>query len=237
MATLQEYIYDVKMLAHRMRISDDVRLTNRMITFWINHQRAMWLRRQENRSYRHDPQLVQSLGALPVETVDVSAAPVNVKTGMSILRTTHKIPKTLYLDELDDGIYSVGSIDNLAPRFHYVDYKRMSWVGNSKYNSDEIFAFRLNKQSDTYLYLYARDNMELKSLAYVNVRGIFENPLDLQNYTDVDGVSMFDVKNSDYPINDAMWEFMKQQISKTNFQYLAEMPTDTTNDANYQKNE
>ncbi len=231
MATLREYIYDVKMLAHKNKISDDSRLTDRMIAFWINSQRAMWLQRQQNRSHRNDPQIIQSLGAVPVDIVDASEAPDSLKTGYSILRTTRKIPKTVFLDDLDDGITSVGSIDRMKYRYSYIPYKRAFFAGNCRYNSDEIFAFRQNNQDESYLYLFSgKDNQDFEALEYVSIRGIFEDPRDLADYADLDGVKKY-TKNSDYPINRSMWEFLKQQIIQTNFQALAEMPTDTTNDA------
>lgn len=232
MATLREYIYDVKMLASKMKISDDSRLTDRMIAFWINSQRAMWLQRQQNKSHRKDPQLIQSLGAVPVDIVDVSEAPDNLKTGYSILRTTRKIPKTIYLDDLDDGIASIGSVDRMQKRFSYIPYNRVFYAGNCRYNSDEIFAFRQNNQDESYLYLFSgENNQDFKTLSYVNVRGIFEDPRDLADYKDLNGVKKY-TKDSEYPLNRSIWEFMKQKIIETNFQILSEMPTDSTNDAN-----
>lgn len=237
MATLREYIYDIRMLAQRMRVSDDSRLTDRMITFWINNQRELWLKRQENKSYRRDSQVIQSLGAVPLEVVDVSEAPSNLKTGVSILRTKKKIPQTIVLDDLDDGITSVGPIDKLAHRFSYIDYTRVNFAGSCKYNRNEVFAFRQNNQDESYLYLFSNDdNQTLKTLEYVNVRGIFRNPLDLQNYKDYNGVSVF-TKDSDYPMNSAIWEYMKDQILKSDIGFMSQVRTDTTNDANEITNE
>ena len=218
-----------------MQISDDSRLTNRMIAFWIDSQRSMWLKRQENRVHRKDPQIIQSLGAMPVQIVDASEAPTDLPVGYSVLRTSRVIPKTVYLDDLDDGIAWVGSIDRMIKRFSYIPYHRVFYAGNCRYNYDEVFAFRQNNQSDSYLYIFSnKNNQELKFLEYINVRGIFENPRDLKDYKDLKGVTSF-TYDSEYPLNRALWEFMKQKIIETNFQSLVEMPTDDTNDANYDK--
>lgn len=223
--TLREITYDLKMKLQGNRLSDDSRLTNRLLQFWIKSKRYDFIKKRENKRYRHDNQLIQNLSPLKTKVIDVSLDPVNMPVGYSIIRTNKKIPRTIYFNELDDGIDSVGSIDQLQKKFTYINQEDAYLMGNSQFNQKEIFAFRLND----YMYLTSR-SMDVKTISWLNVRGIFADPMDLADYKDQSGNKIFSIDHQ-YPINDDMWEYMKNELTKTNIETLTQMPTDTTNDA------
>lgn len=222
--TLREMTYDIKMKINRNILSDDSRLTNRLIRFWINNQRYKWVEREENKKYQHNNQLVQTISPMELIIVD-SSSDTNLPVGYSALRTKKKIPRTIYFNEIDDGIISVGPIDQLQTRFTYINYNDIFYAGTSKYNTKEIFAFR----SNDYIYILSKDQY-IKGLGYVEVRGIYSNPMDLSNYTDNSGNKLFTI-DSTYPITSKMWDMMKDELYKTNFDSLINTPTDDTNDA------
>lgn len=226
--TLREITYDLKMKVRKNRLSDDTRLSNRLIQFWVHNKRYEWLKKRENKLQGHDQQLVQNLSPMETQIIDTSLDPINLPVGFSIIRSKKKIPKTIYFHELDDGIQRVGSLDQLQNRITYIDYEDATVYGNSKYNYKEVFSFRLNG----YMYLFSRDQV-LKTLSYINVRGIFANPMDLVNYKDQNGDPIFSIDH-EYPIHEDIWEYIKNELYQTNIQGLIETPMDTTNDANEQ---
>lgn len=223
--TLREITYDLKMELQRNHLSDDSRLSNRRIRFWIKSKRYDYIKKRENKRHTRSPQIIQNLSPLETEIIDISLDPVNLPVGFSIIRTKEEIPQTIYFNELDDGIQSVGSIDQLQNFFTYVPYRDAHLMGNSKYNENEIFAFLLNG----YMYIFGKEQY-IKALTYLNVRGVFSDPMDLSNYTDQDGNKIFSVDH-DYPFHEDMWEYMKKELVQTNVETLYKVPTDTTNDA------
>jgi hypothetical protein len=223
--TLREMTYDLKMKLKRNVLSDDSRLTNRLLQFWIASKRYDYIKKRENKKYKHNNQIVQNLSPLETQIIDVSLDPVNLPVGYSIIRTKEKIPQTIYFNEMDDGIQSVGSLDQLQRHFEYINYDIAPISGNSKYNQKEIFAFRLND----YIYLFSRDQ-SVKMISWLNVRGIFSNPMDLRDYKDQNGNRIFSIDHQ-YPIDEDMWEYIKNELTQSNIETLTQMPTDTSNDA------
>ena len=69
-----------------------------------------------------------------------------------------------------------------------------------------------------------------KYLRYIRVRGVFYNPEDVSNFTHIDGSVCYS-DNDDYPMNEWMWNYMRDQITKDNFQLITSAPTDKVNDA------
>lgn len=226
--TLREMTYDLKMELQNNILSDDSRLSDRRLRFWIKSKRYDFIKKRENQKYRHDQQLVQNMAPLVISTIDSSLDPVNLPVGYSIKKSNLKIPRTIYFNEMDDGIRWVGPLGQIDKSYTYVPFEDINFMMNSKYNSDEIFAFRLND----YLYLKGK-SLLLKTLSWINVRGIFADPMDLASYTDQNGKKIFSIDHT-YPINDDLWKFMKDELFKTNIESLTQVPADTTNDASDQ---
>jgi hypothetical protein len=227
MSTFNQYVYEVRLRIRQLNLYDDDKLDDRLIKFWINNQRSLWLRNEMNKPRSVDEQIIQTLGKVQLEIADRGSYPSGL-TGYSVLQTVEDIPTVIELNN-GDGILEVGPVDRIARPFSYVNLSRARLSGNGKWNSRIIFAFRYG----TKILVIAKD-MEsgsfLKYLRYLRVRGVFVNPEDVANFTHVDGTVCYS-DTDDYPMNEWMWNYMRDQITKDNFQLITGAPTDKVNDA------
>jgi hypothetical protein len=225
--TSNEMIYEIRERVRQFNLYDDDKLDDRMIKNWIHNQRALWLRNDLNKSHSVDEQLIQTL-CMELEFADRSSCPEHL-TGYTVLQTKLDIPKTIELNK-SDGIISVGPIDKMSRPFSYVPIERARFSGNGRWNSNMIFTFRYglkllviskNMSGDSFL-VYMR---------YLGVRGIFENPEDVSNFTHIDGTACYS-DDDEYPMNRWMWNYIRNQITEDNFKFLTSAPTDKVNDSN-----
>jgi hypothetical protein len=227
MSTFRHYIDETRLRIRRLNLYDDDKLDDRLIKFWINNQRSLWLRNEMNKPRSVDEQIIQTLGCVQLEVADRSSCPSGL-IGYSVLQTVEDLPTVIELNN-GDGIIEVGPVDKIARPFSYVNINRARLAGNGKFNSRIIFAFRYGLK----ILVIAKD-MEsgsfAKYLRYIRVRGVFVNPEDVANFTHVDGSACYS-DNDDYPMNEWMWNYMRDQITKDNFQLITGAPTDKVNDA------
>ena len=223
MVTLNELIYDLRGLIEP-NSSDDSNADDRQYTFWINNQRALWLRNELNKNRTVDDNVIQDLGCIELEVAD-KADCCELSDGCKVLRTVLQIPNAIELHN-KTGITRVAPINKLEVPFNFVDYERAIWSGNGRYNKKQIFAFLLNNR----IYLTSKDNGLSKYLTHINVRGVFEDPTEAANFVDCDDVPCY-TNNSKYPVNRWMIEYMKSEILKINITTIVKGFQDTTNNA------
>jgi hypothetical protein len=227
MSTFLHYIDEVRLRIRRLNLYDDDKLDNRLIKFWINNQRSLWIRNDMNKPHSVDEQIIQTLGCCELEVADRSSCPSGL-SGYSVLQTKDDIPKVIELNN-GDGILEVGPVDKIARPFSYIPLSRARFAGNGRFNSKIIFAFRYGLK----ILVIAKD-MESGSFAkyirYIRVRGVFYNPEDVANFTHVDGSACYS-DTDDYPMNEWMWNYIRDQITKDNFQLITSAPTDKVNDS------
>lgn len=107
--------------------------------------------------------------------------------------------------------------NNLLP---FVSITRMSFVGNGRFNANQLYTFQYN----SYIGIYSPGNSTLLSNIFtygLNVSGVFEDPIEAGRYPEVgdtqgliNGVSTtkyFD-DDSEWPIHDWMVQYMKNSI-------------------------
>jgi len=224
-----KYIYDIRGLLRNYNITDEDLLTDRQIEFWIVTQRAMWTKRRDSSYIGIDHSLSQSLTE-EVISVDRSMVPTAVPAGYRILRTNRRLPRLINFTSWD-GVISTGPIDLASDRFNHVEYREAIASGNGRFNKTQIFSFIF----DDYLFIISKGVKNFWYLiSQVGVVGIFENPRDLANFKHVTGEPCFSL-NDEYPISLDLWDFMKDQIKKSNIKELYTIPVDQSNDDNQSK--
>jgi hypothetical protein len=187
----------------------------------INEQRSLLLRNEYNRNRSIDPYILQDLSCLELELVDPIQCCISVPSGCKVLRTKKRIPNTIEFF-FTKGIVSVGPADIMKPRFILVDYSRVPYVGSGRANKNSVYAFIY----DQYLYVTSRNPITLM-MQYITLRGIFEDPTELGNYTSCSQSTCW--KPTDpYPLNLWMWAYIKPQI----LQQLMQKGTYELDDAN-----
>ena len=195
----------------------------------INEQRSLWLRNEYNKNRSIDPYVLQELSCLELELVDPIDCCITAPTGQcKILRTKKKIPNTIEF-YFTKGIASVGSADIIKPRVVLIDYSRVPYIGHGRTTQKAIYSFIYNE----YIYVISRDPI-IKSMKYITVRGIFEDPTSLLSYVScVDGTTCWS-SSTPYPLNQWMWAYIKPIILQQLMQKAA-VPFDEANDGQDQR--
>lgn len=206
MATLNEIAYDILSIM-RPQGSDDSDLEISQIKFWIKNQRALLVRNEVNKNRTIDADILQTVCS-DLEEVDSSIC-CGIELGCPILRTKTKIPKTVEL-HFKEAITRVGPVNIKGKPFSYISYDRVPWAANGRFNTKLIYAFL----HDEYIYVYSKDPKYL-SLKTISFRGIFEDPEEVRNFKDCDGVPCYS-DDDPYPIKTWMLPAIKELILNGN---------------------
>lgn len=195
----------------------------------INEQRSLWLRNEYNKNRSIDPYIIQTLPCLELELVDPIQCCVTVP-GCKILRSKKKIPNTIEF-LFTKGIISVGPADIMQPRFLLIDYSRVPYIGNGRTTQKSVYAFLY----EGYIHIISK-NPTVSLLKKITIRGLFEDPTSLGEFTNCEGSESCWTLNSDYPINQWMWAYIKPYIIQQLMQKSI-IPVDDSNDTEDGKTE
>lgn len=223
MPTFNEVTYDIMEILRNSNLSDDTDLSERQILYHLDTQRALWIRNEYNKPGRTiDPFIEQDLGCLKLIEVDPAEC-CEVTTGCTVLRTEKKIPMTIEL-HAGPAITRVGPVNKINKPFSFTEYQKAIFTYNGKYGKNIVTAFLLNG----YIYVLIND-INMQTIEYINVRGVFENPRDLDAFKCSDDACFS--YDDEYPIHGWMIPYIKEQILKQ-FGIAMSIPKDEVNDAN-----
>jgi hypothetical protein len=223
--TKQQTINELRLVIRQQNLYDDDQLDDRLIGDWVINERSVWIRNEANKNRSIDEQIIQTLGCVPLEVADRTSCPAYI-TGYHILQTNQDLPKTIELKN-GDGLLEVGPVDKIAYPFSYVNLERQRFSGNGKWNRNIIYAARHGQRI---LVMSKGDQSFYKYLRYLRIRGLFEDPEEVANFTHVDGSACYS-DTDDFPLNRWMWKYMREEILRVNFKELVAAPTDKVNDA------
>ena len=222
--TLAEITYDLWEIV-RAQISDDDSLDERKFRKWIHDQRALQLRNELNKNRTIDDAIIQDLGCVALERVDAGSCCDN-PVGLTVVRTVLELPVTIERHN-EPTITRVGPLNRMSRPFSIVPYSRVPFITSGKFTKLVLCATLLNK----HVYIIGdSSNPVFKGIEFANIRGVFENPEDVERFTTCDGVSCFN-SNSPYPINRWMLPYLKNAILQADLKMLVTTPSDTTNDS------
>lgn len=188
----------------------------------INGQRSLWLRNEYNKNRSIDPYILQDLNCLELELVNPIDCCIDVPGQCKVLRTKKKIPNTIEFF-YTKGIVTVGSADIMKPRMLLIDYSRVPYVGHGRTTQRSVYAFLYGQ----YIYVISRDP-SVNLMKYITVRGIFEDPTTLGEFSNCQTGGTCWTPDEPYPINQWMWEYMKPYI----IQQLMQKSANQNDDAN-----
>lgn len=228
--TLQELVYEFRLVIRQLNLYDDDKLDDRLIKHWIHNQRSLWIRNEMNKPRSVDEQIIQTLGCIPLEVADRSACPAQLTT-YTVLQTSVDIPKLIELAN-GDGIIEIGPVDKIAIPFNYINLQHSRFAGNGRWNQNMIFAFRYHNR----ILLFSKGvKSYYKYLRFLRIRGVFENPEDVGAFTHVNGTPCYS-DTDDYPLNRWMWNYIRDKIKEVNFNEIVSAPTDKENDSSEKLN-
>ena len=218
-------VYDVR--ESLKQYSDDSEISDRYIIYLYGIKRAKYLRQDLN-NFQHttDISVTQTL-CLPLEVVTANQCGLDIECE-TILRTKRSIPQPIEL-HTKPAITSVKSTNRISVPFSFTTKERAIYSKHSPFNKG-IFAFLDN---DNRIYLLSKLK-GLKMIECLTITGVFEDPLDLLNYTNCcdceDSIPCFDLTNVNYPIQAHYIDLIKNEIVKDLIQEM-KIPEDKNNNS------
>ena len=204
---LNKIIYDVR---ESLKLyTDDGEISNRYITYLLGIKRSKYLRQDLN-NYQHTTDLstTQTL-CLGLEVISANQCGLSLECD-TILRTKRPIPQPIEL-HVKTSITNVRPTNRISIPFNFTTKEKAIYSKHSPFNK-AIFAFLDN---DKRIYLLSEMNT-LNLLECITITGIFEDPLDLINYTNCcdcnESPSCFDEDTVEYPLQPHYIDLIKAEI-------------------------
>lgn len=208
---LDQIAYNILSLATGGRPTNNEYITIRRVKDWIHKYRALYIRRdlERNRRIREFEQLLSEL-----ELENVTQPHFTGK------RTTLALPRLLRLKD-SEALVFVGDADEIKS-IQVIDNHAAQWKKYSKLTGALPFAFVL---PDRHVYIGNPD----QGLNQITVRGIFENPEEVNDFL-IDTDVMTQDEYWEYPLPADMIESITKNILETELSSTLSSPLDTKHD-------
>jgi len=197
---LDQIAYNILNLARGGDSSDDDRLTLRQIKFWIKSYRAKNISVFTDYGKDIDPQLIQDMGCVTLTEVD-KAQSSTAKWGCNIGTAT--LPSIVDLPK-NRGLVFVGLMDKQTP-IEIVTGSTIAYLRDSRITGNIPRAYIIGNT------LYV-DTPSTNILKYINVRGVFDDPNEIQTCTLAGVCTYLRDDQDDYPIPARMIPLITQEI-------------------------
>ena len=225
MAVLNKIIYDVRETLRQY--TDDSEISDRYITYLYGIKRAKYLRQELNNFQRTTDISVTQTLCLSLEKISSNECGLDFQCD-TILRTKKPIPQPLEL-HTKSAITQVKPTQKLSIPFSFITKEKAAFYKNSPFNKG-IFAFLDN---DKHIYVISQLNT-INLLECITVTGVFEDPLELINYTNCCNCEQpspcFNEEETNYPLQPHYVDLIKNEIVKELLKQL-DIPEDTKNDS------
>jgi hypothetical protein len=215
--TLDEIAYNLLNSFRGGRSSQDENISIDQIKFNIKHYRAVFIRRDYARNGLVTRHLEQDLRCVELEQVDLSKC-CNINIECPAYRSVNKIPRTVRFN-FEEAITYVGDVTGIG-RYQMIKPYEVAYIGYDKHTKNNPKAYMI----EDYLYI-----LNPKGAKYVNLRGIFENPEDVSNFTDCNGNACY-TDNTDFPMPMDMVQAITQGMMAGELRLLAGTFSDTSAD-------
>jgi len=223
---LQKLVYDVR-TAIRDTV-DDSKFSDRYIIYLYNLKRSKYLRNDANNLQKLIDNSILQKFCMGMEEVSVNECGLDYDCG-TIMRSKTIIPTPLEL-HLKSAITEVKPSVKITKPFNFVNKERAVWSQYSPFG-ESIYAFL---DTDKYIYLISKSET-VKLIDCITVTGIFEDPLELQNYKNCcncdDTKPCFDENETEYPLQAHHIDNIRLEIIRDLIGSL-KLPQDEINDAN-----
>ena len=214
--TFNEIAYNILNMVRGGRSSHDEHISLDQIKFNVKHYRAMFIRRDFARNGLITRHLEQDLGCLNLIKVDASKC-CGLPSTCPVYRTDRKIPRTVRFN-FREAITYTGDTTGLGG-IPMVEPYEIQWIAFDKYTSNLPKTYMI----EDYLYLYNPKGQDT-----INVRGVFEDPEEVEKFHTCDGPCYTD--NLPYPMPMDMVSLITSGLINGELKLLAGSFTDDEND-------
>lgn len=227
--TLDELAYNIRNIARNGQgDSDDTqtRLSLDQIKFWIHQYRALGLQQATDYGKDIDSDIIQDLGAVPLEEVDMSDPKCKCEPvfGCTIKKLSIELPNLVDFPQGRSLVF-VGKIDKITPIV-------IDTPDTTLYERETRFGKLLNRayRIENNLYFYLRD--QDRDMEFVNIRAVFENPTEVVRYPHpgCDQVCYND-KTDQYPMSIQLNDFVTTNIMQKELNMTLNTLNDQMNNA------
>lgn len=231
MSTLREMVYNVKNLISVK--SDDFRISDDQIAYWINTERALLIREFIKAEQSISAEIIQTLKCIPVECVDpIECCDLDIFSNYRILRTIPNIPIPLTLSSSSFHnpflITFIGTVDR-QKAFEFTSEDIIRWGKYNKYTRNLPRAFYRNKK------IYVSNFDFPSGLGYISISGVFLNPEEVNEFNLCNREQNCDfesqVVDADYPIPEHLIPTVFDIIFRKYVPFILNQNQDLTNNA------
>lgn len=224
MPTLDEYAYNIRNIARAGQgNSDDERLNIKQVRFWINGYRSAGIFAITDFGKEIDPQLIQDLGVVPLIEVDKADSECpKVDWGCVIKKVI--IPKLIDFPDLR-ALDFVGKIDKESEFI-------VNHPNTSKYKGATRFGHLSNRVKLIGQNLYVMLVGDDTEIEYINIRGVFEQPEEINSFPTKDCEPIcYDPSVDQYPMPSRLYEFTLEKILRNELNWTMQAVNDELNNA------
>ena len=196
-------------------VVDDERIDDRILQDYIMLTRNQFIKNHLNEKFSFEQNTLQT-EVVDVLIYDSAYDIMGISIDEKILRS-EPLPRFLESIRFGPAISEISSPDYMSKTIQLVPFDRLRWVGNGVVNKKFIFgAFY-----DGRIYLKSKSPLT-KGISRILVKGVFADPTEVSTYV---------AGTSQYPVNDYMIKYMRNELFKTDFQILLGSKPDEKNDA------
>ena len=233
--TLNKLVFDIKNIAYGGITSDDAKISDRQIAYWVMQERSMLLSQIMGRKMRVAASCIETLERVFLEPVDAAEA-CEVDLGIHVLKSIKPIPRTVQRNERD-SILAVESLDGQRA-FSETTAFRKKWNRYNKYTGSKNRWYI----KDSYLYVICDLLIEA-----VKVTGVYEDAEEVWMHnrcleeeggpdpeSDPIKPDYFDCQYSwdePFPISMTLAENVTSIVLQKRMQITLTLPNDETNNA------
>tara|TARA_R100000664_G_scaffold34061_1_gene53726 strand:- start:33828 stop:34565 length:738 start_codon:yes stop_codon:yes gene_type:complete len=228
--TLNKLVYDIKNIGYGGVSSDDAKISDKQIAYWVMIERSMLLSQVMGKKLRVPASCIETLESVYLEVVDAAEA-CEVDLGVHVLKSVKPIPRTVQRNHLD-SILAVESLDGERAFSETTTFRR-KWNKYNKYTSSK------NRWYIKDSHLYVSCDLLIEA---VKVTGVFEDAEEvwLHNRCDEDYAASGEAptgKSCEYdwdtpfPISMSVADQVTDLVLKKRLQATLALPNDETNNA------
>ena len=220
--SLNELSFDILEI-YRQNIKDSTFVDIRQVQYWVQTTRAKLIKQKLDKDslFAVDEHFVQEItpnnNPVEMELLD-SSIYTGLPTNRFFARTKVAIPATIERNGYFHSFTRIGPADRLKESYPIVGYDHALLFGNGKFNTNIPCAFIMGDR----IVLTSKNIQAINGIKYLSIRGIFQNPKEVQLLND-----HLSTDDDDYPINLNMVDDMKNMILSNNFRFNAKVPVDT----------
>jgi len=215
---LNEIIYSIQTVLNKGSKSDDSIYSNRFIYTFIKSYRAKLLRQSIDKYQEVNPFNFQTIDCLELELSILPECPC-LTLNCKFLKSKYQLPRVIQSrNQLLLKVYT--------PDGTLINNSTLEEAKNFKYTrtkNNKMFWFIHNN----FLVVVDPNNM----LSHVQVKGLFEDPVELQTVKSCNNSKCFDPLTQNYPIDTYMLDTIRTMTYEEIMRYMNQSLNDLTNDS------